>query len=121
MLSDSIQIVADADYIEWYDGCHFLNDLKMNVHHIFIGNVSFKNIRNLSCMFYGCRSLKELDGHQFAFGHCRDMRCMFEYCRDLMVLDTSGWKLSKECKANKANIIAGCQSLVLADIALLKS
>ena len=95
-------------------GCASLNELDLSTFRT-------SSVITMKEMFYGCRSLKALDVHQFAFGHCGDMRCMFEYCRDLMVLDTSGWKLSKECKANKANIIAGCQSLVLADIALLKS
>ena len=61
VLSDGIQIVADADYIEWSDKCYFLGYLKMSAYHISIKNVSFKNIRNLSCMFYDDNAIEDIE------------------------------------------------------------
>lgn len=105
---------ANVDNMEcMFKGCSSLKELDLSTFRT-------SSVITMKEMFYGCRSLKVLDVHQFAFGHCGDMRCMFAHCRDLMVLDTSGWKLSKKFRA-KDNIIAGCESLVLADIALLKS
>ena len=49
------------------------------------------NVTNMSYMFYGCQSLKELNVSNFKINFVRDLSGMFLWCRSLRNLNISNF------------------------------
>ena len=52
------------------------------------------------CMFYGCKSLKELNLNNFKTDNVTDMHGMFSGCNNLKEINISNFKIKKECRTS---------------------
>ena len=67
------------------------------------------NVTDMSCMFYDCSSLQELDLSSFDTSNVTDMCFMFNGCSSLQELDLSSFDTSNV--KNMGSMFDGCSSL----------
>ena len=73
---------------KWFCDMENLKTIK-NIEHL---NTS--NVKDMSYMFYGCKSLTNLDVSGFNTSNVNDMSWMFYWCKGLTSLDVSGFNTS---------------------------
>lgn len=92
----------------WFNSCWNLTSI------ININNLKTYNVTDMSGMFYGCTSLKNLDVSGFYTAKVKDMNEMFRDCSSLTSLDVSGFKT--ENVRNMGFMFNGCSNLTSLDM-----
>ena len=80
-------------------------------------NIEYLNTSNVTYMdymFYGCKSLTNLDVSEFKTSNVKDMSCMFDGCESLTSLDVSGFNTSNV--TDMSYMFSGCESLTSLDV-----
>ena len=75
-------------------------------------NIEYLNTSNVTYMdymFYGCKSLTNLDVSEFKTSNVKDMSCMFDGCESLTSLDVSGFNTSNV--TDMSYMFSGCSGL----------
>ncbi len=76
----------------------------------FSRNIDTSNVTDMSCMFYGCKSLISINGiSNWNTSNVTDMSYMFYDCNALESLDLSNWDVSKV--TNMSNMFYFCLNL----------
>ncbi len=81
---------------------------------VFQNNFRTCNVKNMSSMFYGCKSLEKLDLSGFDTKNVKDMDHMFAWCESLSELDLSG--VDTKNVENMSSMFAWCESLSELDL-----
>ena len=75
---------------------------------------AFEKVTDMSCMFYNCSNLTNLDVSGFNTSKVTNMEAMFSDCRNLTNLDVSGFDTSKV--TNMAVMFSYCSNLTNLDV-----
>ena len=73
----------------------------------------------MSCLFYGCSSLKKIDLSNFNTYNVKDMLRLFEGCSSLISLDLSSFTNNSFNNLNVAFMFKDCKSLLNVDLSNL--
>lgn len=82
-----------------------------------VSNLDTKNMKSTSTMFTNCKSLKQLNLHNFITSSITNMSSMFSNCDCLKTIDISGWDVSNV--TNIGYLFNNCANLNI-DISELK-
>ena len=85
VILDTIKLVDNAS--GYFDGCSNVSE--------FVGleNMDMSECTNMTAMFNGCSSLKEIDLSMWNVGKCQYIYSMFSQCSSIKEINLSGWHL----------------------------
>ena len=115
--SDITTVVFDASFAEytsltttsgWFSNFGKLTSIQG------LSNLRTDNVTNMSWMFSGCTSLKDLDVSGFYTANVTDMSGMFERCSSLTDIDVSGFTTDNVTNMNE--MFEGCSALTTLDL-----
>jgi len=81
---------------------------------ILSAEVSIESITNLSCMFYECRNMTNIDLRGLDTSSVTDLQYMFYECENLTSIDVSGFNTSNVTNMNR--MFFGCNNLTNIDV-----
>lgn len=121
IISDSSQIktarfegaVMPKNCNNWFNSCNNLTKIK-NMENLYMNECT-----SMSRMFYGCKSLTNLDIKLFDTSNVIDMNGLFCGCRNLINLNIDNWNTSV-C-TNMYGMFSGCNSLRTLNISSLNT
>ena len=96
---NSASLFKNYDKVEYIYGLQYLDT---------------KNVTNMKSMFWGCRSLQELDLSKFDTEHVTDMSTMFFFCKSLQKLNLNNFDTKNV--TNMKSMFGGCDGLQEIDL-----
>ena len=106
------KFTESENYVEQYFGMFSYNESLQNI--IFGDSWDTSRVRNMSSMFYDCRSLTNLDISSFDTSQVTDMNGMFYNCSSLTNIDLSNFDTSQVTDMN--GMFYNCSSLTNLDL-----
>ena len=92
----------------WFSTCKNLGSI------IGLEYLNTSEVTDMTCMFFGCQALTDLDLSTFDTGNVEDMSAMFSSCKNLNTINVSGWKTDKV--KSMQNMFNYCSSLESLDL-----
>lgn len=108
-------VIAADGVVKAPDDCSYLFAYCQDLASIqFNDCLDTSQVTDMSCMFYCCESLTELDVSSFNTGNVKTMSSMFSNCAALKRLDLSNFDTGKVI--NMAGLFSGCRRLTYVDL-----
>lgn len=109
IVDDTLYIAGDGG-VKAPNDCTYMFSLYRNLTDINFGNnFDTSDVKNMTGMFAGCASLKEIDLNSLDVSNVVFMDSMFESCDNLQKIHASDWKIDR--LASDTNIFNGCNQL----------